>query len=779
MSNRSRRSQSRRFQISDDDDGIDIADDADDDDVGVEEVAAAVGNDAEEEATAYQNHIQNALDVLNPQESVKDQNDSSAEAEERNWFDSDPTLSSRKMINAADNPAINHLDTEAQARREDCLKKEDEIPGQSFSTDFVMANEQIRNDNAKIATKEATHLRHDTEQIKPPASKQKKKKNGRPRQPIEAVARQNSAIANAANVPTIAYTRGGSVEVNKAYSTAIHEVVDERMEYNNQTGAAVTAVQKHEFLVDQRMKYNLSWGKSNKIIFLNGKTLYQLVRKRPVVKAVHQKYPNHQFPKSLPKWWGKLMETVVKTKCFQTGKQTATSIPIGRVPSRFRNLNAGNAKLSEHNRLGLYMLFGDLTPRVLEILEACQKKEMTIAYDPTYGGYGDFDTEQAAELSLARTTESLGLLARQYDTSVPAILGVPTLPAFIAKYKDDFNQLEKDCRSHTGNSVDIMAFDVADRDEVNHYKRNKPNVIFFALANILVCYHDIINGLLDKKICIVVDKNNRSHFMAKIDNEMEIEYCIGSRIRRDINPNEFEDQLLSDGYYLIELFTVAEERNDFLLIDTNCRSNANYTSETNNDLYRAIPYPDSMAIPYPDTISRTVRLGMISQTVTKAMTGWTCNIRKSDGVGSKDNKQCIQIHRLVNVVANHNGFGFNNYTPLREYLQLHERETITSNKRFQYHDFTNERSAHLIECRSNELQHKEWVNVKLASICDIDHMIGRSKLWMNSNFFTWMVSHQYNSQLACVRMFFGDWLYGFSGEIEYRSGNDVQQGPDS
>ena len=39
--------------------------------------------------------------------------------------------------------------------------------------------------------------------------------------------------------------------------------------------------------------------------------------------------------------------------------------------------------------------------------------------------------------------------------------------------------------------------------------------------------------------------------------------------------------------------------------------------------------------------------------------------------------------------------------------------------------------------------------------------------------------NQYNIQLSYVRMFFGDWLYGFSGEIEYRSGNDVQQGPDS
>ena len=132
----------------------------------------------------------------------------------------------------------------------------------------------------------------------------------------------------------------------------------------------------------------------------------------------------------------------------------------------------------------------------------------------------------------------------------------------------------------------------------------------------------------------------------------------------------------------------------------------------------------------------------------------------------------MSIHRLVNIVANHNGFGINNHTPLREYLQLQEGETITFNRRFVYHDFTNERSARLIKRRLTKLQRKAWLEVKNATICDIDHMIGRSQLWMHSNFFTWMVSHQYNMQLSFVRIFFGDWLYGFSGKIRYQSGND-------
>ena len=228
---------------------------------------------------------------------MQDQNDSSAVEEERNWFDSDKTLPSRKMIDAADNPPINHLDSEAQARRDDCMKKEDQIPAVSFSTDFVSANEKIRNDNADIATKEATHLQHDTDRIEPPPSKQKKKEPKSPRLPVEAVARQFAAIANAANVP-IVYNKASSIAVNKAYSTAINEVVDERMEYNDHTGAAVTVHQKNQWMVDQRRKYNFGWVRSRKNIFLNGKTLYELVRNRPVVTAVHKKNPNHQIPKN-------------------------------------------------------------------------------------------------------------------------------------------------------------------------------------------------------------------------------------------------------------------------------------------------------------------------------------------------------------------------------------------------------------------------------------------------------------------------------------------------
>ena len=100
------------------------------------------------------------------------------------------------------------------------------------------------------------------------------------------------------------------------------------MEYDNHTGAAVTADEKYQWLVDQRRMHNFGWGRSRNNIFLNGKTLYEFARNCPVVTAAHTKHPNHQIPKNGKTWWDKLMETVITTKCMQRGKQTATSIPI-------------------------------------------------------------------------------------------------------------------------------------------------------------------------------------------------------------------------------------------------------------------------------------------------------------------------------------------------------------------------------------------------------------------------------------------------------------------
>ena len=75
---------------------------------------------------------------------------------------------------------------------------------------------------------------------------------------------------------------------------------------------------------------------------------------------------------------------------------------------------------------------------------------------------------------------------------------------FIAKYKNDFKLLEVEEHAGIHTDADSTVVDFANQDEVNHYKRNKQNLIFCALANILVCYHDIINGLVIRKYVLLL-----------------------------------------------------------------------------------------------------------------------------------------------------------------------------------------------------------------------------------------------------------------------------------
>ena len=49
---------------------------------------------------------------------------------------------------------------------------------------------------------------------------------------------------------------------------------------------------------------------------------------------------------------------------------------------------------------------------------------------------------------------------------------------------------------------------------------------------------------------------------------------------------------------------------------------------------------------------------------------------------------------------------------------------------------------------------------KLATVCDVDHRIGRAHLWQNGAWFTRAVSHGYNTALSHTRREAGDWLFG-------------------
>ena len=57
----------------------------------------------------------------------------------------------------------------------------------------------------------------------------------------------------------------------------------------------------------------------------------------------------------------------------------------------------------------------------------------------------------------------------------------------------------------------------------------------------------------------------------------------------------------------------------------------------------------------------------------------------------------------------------------------------------------------------------------LATVCDVDHRIGRANLWQNGAWFTRAVRHGHNTALSHTRQEAGDWLFGLVA-IKYTCG---------
>eukprot|EP00985_Skeletonema_marinoi_P004419 scaffold1935_cov223-Skeletonema_marinoi.AAC.3 len=137
----------------------------------------------------------------------------------------------------------------------------------------------------------------------------------------------------------------------------------------------------------------------------------------------------------------------------------------------------------------------------------------------------------------------------------------------------------------------------------------------------------------------------------------------------------------------------------------------------------------------------------------------------------KVNGKLILHHRLVAIMKDHYGFGFCHNHLIKEYLQLKDGETFEDVERFKYRQDLSDRAVELSRKRSGIVKKKKWNERKLAKWSDVDHLLGRSKRWKNSDFFCMHVSHSWNQAMSYVRIVYGDWLYAFTN-ISYGSGSD-------
>ena len=139
---------------------------------------------------------------------------------------------------------------------------------------------------------------------------------------------------------------------------------------------------------------------------------------------------------------------------------------------------------------------------------------------------------------------------------------------------------------------------------------------------------------------------------------------------------------------------------------------------------------------------------------------------KNDGP-TKDNTKCWSLHQLQTTVIHNLGLGFRNNKLVRDFLKLGDGQSFEDLEHFAWGTGDEEYLTKLTQ----HLKGKGWEGVPVGKWCDIDHCVGRSKVWMNSTLYTFACSHRWNQCMSQLRILLNDWLFAF-GDKPYGTGND-------
>ena len=275
------------------------------------------------------------------------------------------------------------------------------------------------------------------------------------------------------------------------------------------------------------------------------------------------------------------------------------------------------------------------------------------------------------------------------------------------------------------------------------------SLIWTTGAKIIADYFNIKEALDHPNVCAAKDKKGSWRILVCGEKKMKRQNCVGSVIANDCEYDDFERELTDCQNLFVELFTTSEKP---LVVDTNAKTDP---SSSDDPRYKKIKLADT---------DRYVRAVCITERSGQKLTTFQCKYGESS---EKDMKH----HRLVAIYEHHFGWGFNQNPLIMEYLGLKDGESFEDHERFKYHQGLSDRSIRNMLKRKKYLDKRKWEERKLAKWSDVDHLLGRSKRWKNSNFFCMHVSHSWNQAMSFVRICYGDWLYGFAN-IQYNSGSD-------
>lgn len=435
-----------------------------------------------------------------------------------------------------------------------------------------------------------------------------------------------------------------------------------------------------------------------------------------------------------PRWWGWQLE-LANTEAGIGKKRRSgdPNVPIGAVTKSMKRDSAkGSAIASNQQKEGLHLLFGGNTDLALAVFAALEQGKDSADIP---GHWQHFDEATARGIAIKQVTAMLGLLSAHNGTSLNEILGNGGL--------DRLNNLSMaDMHAMARRQVHKLKADEFETRELFHLE----GLAFGTFANILVYFSDIVYALTNR-ICAVLECSDGTlRFPTMVGATMDVENCIGAgTVQQGRDPNDFEQEWTTDGRYALDMFGTD-------VYDLDVKSNpTKYNHKENNPLQEENDPAKFKKIMFGT--GRYIRLLEISTRSVNGLITHEVDIRDNDGKSAKR-----KHHRLLQIVAHHNGVGVRNSHELSAHLKGKTLEQA-------YPYLARDERAY-----TRRLESKGWLDVVQAQWCDVDHLVGRSKSWMNALLFTMPVSHRYNSCLSYIRSECGFW--GYAGTLmEYNGGN--------
>ena len=271
------------------------------------------------------------------------------------------------------------------------------------------------------------------------------------------------------------------------------------------------------------------------------------------------------------------------------------------------------------------------------------------------------------------------------------------------------------------------------------------SVIWLTAANTIVDYFGIIGALRHPSCCAAQDVNGKWRILLKGEEVMSFYQCVGILDRDDHDVEECERTLRGCQHLFCELWFTEDKP---LVVNFDAKESKGGSI--------------NKKIPIPGRVDSYARVLMIGEQIGQPVTNFTVKVTKG---------LLVSHHRLVAIIKDHYGFGFHQNDLIKEYLELEDGQSFEDNLRFKYRQDLSRRAIKSRENRETYLRRRKWDERKMAKWSDIDHLLGRSQRWKNSDFFCMHVSHSWNQAMSYIRIMFGDWLYGFT-TISYGSGSD-------